>query len=249
MKEIIVPIVVPSAGRADICESHKYMANSIYCVPESEEGLYKEYLGDTEIIAHPNSVKGIADKRQWIYDKFRNVFMMDDDLTGLKKMCSRKGQSEYVSPEDGYWLVQNCANLARLAECVLFGFNCYVVPEHYTGFQPFSFSGYINGCGWGFLEGGWEKLKFNNLIKTNNDFYLSALNAHYFRKSFIDRRYCFGQDSIAKNVGGCSLLRTNETEEADYNLLRQYFGEAIHPKVIGKYMPRHKSSKTLTIPY
>lgn len=248
MKEVTVKIVIPTAGRATAITSHKYMANTIICCPQAELDQYKAHNPEAEYFPHPDSVKGIALKRQWIWDKFRNVFMMDDDLKGLKRLTQKAGETEAVDAEHGYYIIQNLANIARLAGAHLFGFNNFVRPEHYHGHQPFALTGYINGCGMGLLEGG-KLLKFNPDIKTNNDFFICALNAYHYRKCFIDKRFAFNQDSFANNIGGCADVRTNEAEESDFNILKQFFGAAIEKKTAGLFMPKHANAKNLNIPF
>lgn len=247
--EITVPIVIPTAGRAKAISSYRYVSDTIICVAESEADLYKENNPGQSWVTHPDSVKGIAEKRQWIYDQFGNVFMMDDDLTGLKKLTPKAGEKDTTTPEQANAIIQNCANLAKIAGCYLFGFNNFVRPEHYHGHTPFALSGYINGCGLRLLEGGADKLKFDKLIKTNNDFYIAGLNAFYYRKNFIDKRYAFNQDSFANNLGGCSDVRTNEAEKSDFELLEKYFGSAMQIKKHGLFRSKHAYSKRLIIPY
>lgn len=82
--EVTVKIVIPTAGRAETITSHKYVSNCIICVPAKEKSKYQEHNPEAEYVTHPDSISGIALKRQWIYEKFKNVFMMDDDLTGLE---------------------------------------------------------------------------------------------------------------------------------------------------------------------
>lgn len=249
MKELLIKVVIPTAGRAKTMTSHKYVENSIVCVPAAELGIYKEHNPDVEYITHPDTVFGIGLKRQWIYDKFRNVFMMDDDLKGLSRLTMKAGESSKISPELAYWIIQNLGNVCSLMGSHLFGFNNYVVPEQYHGHNPFSLTGYINGCGLGLLESGISKLKFCPLIKTNNDFFICGLNAFHYRKTLIDRRYCMNQDSFANNLGGCADVRTNEVEKEDFELLKMYFGDAVNLKVEGLYRSKHAHSKSMHIPY
>jgi len=245
---LIVPIVIPTKGRSKEISSHKYVDNSIICVSESEHDQYKEHNPDYEYVKHPDSIIGIAMKRQWIYDKFGDVFMMDDDLKGLARLSQKKGESQKLTGEQAYWIIQAAANMAKLTGCYLYGFNNFVRPEHYHGHTPFVMTGYINGCGLGMLKGA-KHLKFNDSIKTNNDFYICGLNAYHYRKAFIDKRYCFNQDSFGDNIGGCAEVRTNKAEKSDYEILRMYFGNAIKLKTGGNTAAKHEHSKTLEVPF
>lgn len=242
-------IVIPTKGRAKTITSHLYVSNCIICCPESEKEDYAKKCPNTEIVTHPDTLLGIGLKRQWIYEKFGDVFMMDDDLKGIMKMTAKKGESGSTTPEQAYWIIQGAGNMARLAGCFLFGFNNFVRPEHYHGHKPFALTGYINGCGIGMLREGQEHLKFNPAIKTNNDFYICGINAFHYRKSWIDKRYCFSQDSFGDNTGGCAEIRTNEVEKKDYELLRTFFGAAIKLKSGGLFASKHAYSKSLEIPF
>lgn len=248
MSEVTVKIIIPSNGRAKLITTHNYIINAIVCVAESELAEYKEHNPEVEYVTHPDSVIGIANKRQWIYDKFHNVFMMDDDLKGLKNLTSRKGEKGSIAPDQAYWIIQSTANIAKLSGCYLFGYNNFVRPEHYHGQVPFSLTGYINGAGLGMLKGA-TKLFFNDSIKASQDYWLTGLNAHYYRKAFIDRRFCIYQSSFGDTIGGCSDVRTNQAEEEDFKLLEMYFGDAIQLKKQTNTQLKHQFSKSIRIPF
>lgn len=247
---IEIKIIIPSMSRFDGMTTHKHVINSIVCVPKSQLEAYTEHYPDCEYVAHPDSVKGLAMKRQWIWEHFKNVFMLDDDLIGFHRMTTMSGESVKVPATDAYHIIQQAGNIAQLCGCVFFGFNNYVVPEHYSGHRPFSLSGYINGCGTGLLEGGLGVMSYVDFIKSNEDYWISGVNAFYFRKCFIDERYCLAQAGFANNTGGLSAIRTNVVEKEDYEILRHYFGEAIQLKKEGTgFKKRHAYSKILKVPY
>lgn len=243
-----IEVVIPTKGRADIISTHKYISNSIVCVSQSEHGLYKEKNPDMEICIHPDSVIGLPAKRQWIYEKFKNVFMADDDLKGIRRTTCKPRESDKIGPELAYEIIQNCGNLAALCGAYLFGFSNWPRPEHYHGHEPYSMTGFINGAGLGMIEGA-KELKFNGSIKASQDYWIAGLNAHHYRKAFIDRRYCMSQSSFGDNIGGCAGVRTNEAEEQDYKLLKMYFGSAIRLKKQGNTLLKHKFSKKIVIPF
>ena len=116
--------------------------------------------------------------------------------------------------------------------------------------KPVKFSGYGVGGSHGFLEG------FNMVIPdrclSGQDYFLSASNAYFHRKAFINLRYTFtSKESTFQSVGGMSDYRTLETEKKDYFLLKEYFGEAIQKK---KSTSMRKSlqneyERTLRVPF
>lgn len=243
-----VKVVIPTKGRAKTIISHNHVANCIICCPDAEAAAYKESCPDNEIVSHPDDMLGLALKRQWIMDKFGDVFMIDDDISGMTNLAKKAGEVRKVPPDKAYWIIQNCANVAKIAGCYLFGFNNFVRPEHYHGHEPYALTGYINECAIGLLSGT-PHLKFNPDIKGSGDYYICALNAYFHRKSFIDKRYCFIQDGIGNQTGGASEYRTGETEKKDFELLRFFFGDAIQPKTGGRFANRHAHSKRLRIPF
>ena len=176
-----IKIVIPSKGKAKAITTNKHVANTIVCVSESELPEYKKYNPDQEYVTHSDNLIGLAKKRNWIYHKFKKVFMMDDDLFGLSRMTQKAGETSRIKPDLAYDIIQNAGNIANMMGCYLFSFNRYVVPEHYTGHQPFQMSGVVNGCGVGLLGQGLEKLFFAENIVGSGDFFISGLNAHYYR--------------------------------------------------------------------
>lgn len=73
-------IVIPSYKRADCVLAKDLVANPIICVAESESGAYKEFNPECEIVTHPDSVKGLPAKRNWMVQHFGELFMLDDDV-------------------------------------------------------------------------------------------------------------------------------------------------------------------------
>jgi hypothetical protein len=240
---IEIKVVIPSAGRASGITTTKYIDKCILCVPESELTIYRQFNPTTEIITHPDDVKGLGNKRNWIYKEFGNVFMVDDDTKGLNRIYKVKNKK--CSPREAYDMIQYAGNIAKMMDCYLFGFNKIPNPLNYKGLKPFPMTGYINGAAIGMLEG--SVLKFSDTVTCNNDVYISLLNAFYHRKCFIDSRFCIMQNSIAKNTGGLSNVRTHNAEEKDIELLKQMFGPVI--KVVRKQNSAKQYNITLKIPF
>lgn len=238
-----IKVVIPSAGRPNRITTTKHVAGAILCVPEKQMELYQEYNKHLEIVGHPDSVVGLGPKRNWICQHFGDVFMIDDDTFGLQRLYETR--VTVCTPDEAYDMIQFIGNIARLSGCYLFGFSKYASTMNYSGLKPFSMTDYINAAGIGVLAG--SKLKFSDTIHTNNDVFISCLNAHYYHKCFIDQRFSFRQKGINKGSGGSALIRTSETEEADIKELQRYFGDTI------KIKQRPKSAKkwniTLKFPF
>lgn len=76
-------IVIPTYKRPERVISKTLVTDPILCVAQSEEAAYKEFNPDCEIVVHPDSVKGLPAKRNWIVQHFGEMFMLDDDETLL----------------------------------------------------------------------------------------------------------------------------------------------------------------------
>lgn len=224
METIKINVVIPSHKRANNVTTKNICSNIVICVPESQYSEYKEYNPNTEIITHPDSIIGLPAKRNWIMEFFGNVMQLDDDLTKFISLIDGK----HYNPDEVYDIIQYCGNMAYLIGAKLFGFNHRIIPTYYSGLQPFELSGYINGCNLGILKN--DKLKFNPKFATTEDYYISCLNAYYYRIIFKDNRFCFHQSKTFKNPGGLSEYRNLQVEEDGTKLLQQYFGDVIRVK-------------------
>jgi hypothetical protein len=220
-------IVIPTANRPDRIVSNNYFRHSNDFGMGARIPVLSVLAFRTANNTHPDKVKGLGAKRNWICDKFGTVFMIDDDIRGLQRLYSLHRKS-ICNPDEAYSIIQQCGNLAILTGCYLFGFNHFRNPAHYWGNEPYRMSGYVNGCGLGIVKGG--KLKFHPEIVACNDFYIAGLNAYHHRKCFIDNRFVFVQKKIAAEKGGLGMVRSNDTERNDILLLKENFGDIIVAK-------------------
>lgn len=63
-------IVIPTYKRPERVISKALVTDPILCVAESEEGVYREHNPECEIVTHPDSVKGLPAKRNWMVQRF-----------------------------------------------------------------------------------------------------------------------------------------------------------------------------------
>lgn len=218
-----ISIAVPSKGRFDCVSTN--VKNQILVVDKSETDLYKEFNPNFEILECPN-FNNLALKRNWILDKFKNVFMLDDDIVSVHKLYDSE-EDVFLNSEESNNIIQFAYQKALDLGIYLFGFNNSPQLVHFNAMKPFMFKGFINGCAMGVISN--EKLKFTEKTIAVEDYYINLLNAYHFRINLIDKRFCFKQKDKKTFLekGGQSTNRTLETEKQDSLFLRKTFGESI----------------------
>ena len=245
--EVKIEIVIPSMGRAERVLTKNAISHAKICVPESESRLYAEYNPELEIVTHPDSLKGLTLKRQFIHEKYPNVFMIDDDIDCISRLYVEKGENSKLDIDEAYDVVQYIGNCAKLAGAYLFGISKEVNPLSYNDHKPIELTGVLNGD-IGMLEG--SKLFFHELAKVSEDYWISAYNAYLYRYCWIDKRFAAKGKATFGNTGGCANIRTKEQEKEDTLFLRKMFGECIGMKEDTKLAKRkHEFMRTLKIPF
>ena len=247
MSAVDIKIVIPSMGRADRVLTKNAISNAILCVPEAEEAAYREHNPGIEILTHPDSLKGLTLKRQYIYEKHPNVFMIDDDIKHLGRLYVEKGEDAVLDKDEAYDIIQYIGNCAKMAGCFLFGISKECNPLAYDENHPIHLTGILNGD-IGLLDG--SKLFFHEMAKVSEDYWISAYNAYVHRYCWIDKRFSAVGQKTFGNTGGCANTRTNKQEMEDTLFLRRMFGEAIRLKE-DTMLAKRKSEfqRTLVIPY
>ena len=246
-------IVIPSHKRADRVITTRYVAGCVICIPKSQESEYKE-LNDCELITHPDSIKGLSAKRQWIYEKFGDVFMIDDDSTGMYRLyieplvAGQEREKERVDAETARELIKGVYEVSKEIGAYLYGFAPNKDQRNYDTFAPLSLKGYLGGVAFGLNRG--SKLKFDNDNATGSDYWISLLNAYYPRYCFRDMRFGFGQKNTFKSAGGLAEYRSMAVEKKNYIWLKKMFGSAIKRRkesIHGK--ASHKWQKAINLPF
>lgn len=197
----------------------------IVLVAKNEEQDYKN-IGQ-EVITHDNLIS-LSKIRQYAYNKFGDVFFVDDDITGVSKLY-QTAQSN-LAPIEIETLINNTYRQAKDIGADLYGFNNDKCPTHYNQHKPFMLKGYINGCAFGINKN--KNLYFSDRTTACESHWINLLNAYYNRICFIDKRFHFAQkpDSTFTLEGGQAGRRTLESEKEDTLFLRKMFGESVQLK-------------------
>lgn len=224
----MIPIVVPTHGRAGEVLALKPFPSATLCVAESQKDAYAAEYPDAPLLVHPDSVVGLAPKRQWIYEQLGDVFMVDDDVGSVIDMTRVHGETSVMDDALPEQIVQRAAEQCRDMGAYLFGFSQYPDPAMYKPQDPFRLKGYIGGHAMGILGG--SKLYWHPESDPVEDYWVCLLNAYYHRTAFIDRRYHFTQAETGKRVGGLAYVRSADKQEKAYKFLREHFGDAVRMK-------------------
>lgn len=244
----MINIVVPSMGRSDIVSTN--IDGQILYVPESEYQEYKE-RNTCEIMFHKDDeYKNLAEKRQGIYDKFGDVFMVDDDIDFVSRVWhSGNNRATHLSSSEVTELINTTYINSKNAGCYLFGFAASPNSKHYHPQKPIKMNQYINACAFGIIKS--EKLYFSNKTTAAESHWINLLNAYQNRKSWMDTRFHFAQkpNSTFFLKGGQTANRTIDSEKKDTLFLRRMFGQSVKLKSDKKDVKAvHKFQRTIKIP-
>jgi len=234
-------IVIPSRKRSDIFTTEIH--NSIICIDISEKKDYENF--DSEIIYH-EGLKNLAQIRQFLYKKFGDIFMIDDDIVSVERTYATT--DSILTAKEAYKIIQETYYNSKQINAKLWGFNNDPSPTHYNQHKPFMLKGYINGCAIGVNQS--EHLFFTDKTTACESHWINLLNAYYYRYNFIDKRFHFRQkkDSTFNLKGGQSGKRTLETERNDTLYLRKMFGNSIQiKKTKNKTLQLHEYQRELNI--
>ena len=222
--------VIVSHKRADTILTHKVIPNCVVCIPESQKEQYKEHNPFLEYVTHPDEIRGSSPKRQWIYEKFGDCFMIDDDIERMTSVHQDATKKAHVlAPNEIENLIEDTYEMAKDMGVYLFGFNRSANPVSYNGDCPIRTRGFITGGAYGLIKG--SKIFFPDYWDfTGDDYFLNAINAFHHRKCLIDQRFAFAFAETEHRQGGVADYRTNEKRKEAYLYLKKHFGDSIQPK-------------------
>lgn len=224
-----VPIVIPSHKRHDRVMSKKLVLNPIICVEESQKEIYQRFNPECEIVTHPDDVVGLIPKRNWMAKHFGDLFMLDDDVTLLKRLYVEKGESAAErDPARITKIINDLYDLACDLDISLFGFGNKTTPMMFDEFSWYSLSNTITGCSYGVRKN--ENVWWNEELKLKEDFWISCWMKFNERRILTDQRYSFTQQGTFASSGGLASIRNQAEEQRCILLMRKYFGETIQLK-------------------
>jgi hypothetical protein len=223
-------IVVPSYGRPGHVLTAKMLEpeNFIVLVGEDQVELYRDAQPELQIEPYPLPERDFSRKLQWIYDRWGDVICLDDDLDRMEHMEHIAGEGRcWLTKAEAMEVFRMTARDACEAGVYLFGWGDGD-PRNFDDMHPIRRVGVVGGS-MGLLAG--SKLSFNSEIRVSSDYWIAGLNAYWHRTTWIDWRFVpNGPPTTFKGAGGIASVRSMAVEEADYKVLKRYFGDAIVKK-------------------
>lgn len=242
-------IIIPSAGRSKCVVTA--ISGAVLFVPEAEADDYRRHNPSTTIETHgTDDFKNLSEKRQAIYDRWGNVFMVDDDIAFVSRLNEvGNNRGTHLKPQEIHDLIQRTAATARAAGCYLYGFHSTPNLMHFHPHKPITLTNYINACAFGLHPSPF--LYFSPRTVAAESHWINLLNAYTHRKSWSDTRYCFAQEpnSTFFKAGGQTAHRTLESEMRDTIFLRRMFGQAVKTRrTSGNGSKSHPYQRTIRNP-
>lgn len=237
-----ISIVIPSYKRHDKLVGYDYFKTARYVIPESQADAYLAGRDEKRFIVIPDSEDGnIVKKRNWILKNIpRPLVMIDDDVDKITmteggeyfKHYGRAKQMIPLSPEEAESVIIDCANLAYMWGCPMFGFNLNTDGRNYRQYKPFSLSQPILGPCSGHMD---HDLLYDEDMDLKEDYDMSLQALNKYRKILRINKYAVNADH-KDNSGGCVSYRTMERERAACKAIEKKWGtKIIHYKLDGKY--------------
>jgi hypothetical protein len=220
-------IVCPTHGRAGRVHTLGVLPDIPLCVSESQAPLYAEAHPGSELIVHPDSVVGIAPKRQWLVDRYERVMMFDDDLKHMVDLQVGPGEDARIKdPQIVRDLTTRLFDMAEGMGVHVVGFNTYLDPALYRPHRPFSLRHMVSGHCLGLIAD--ERLRLPNMPHMlTDDLYVSALAAYHDRMLLTDNRYGLAMQDTWKSDGGMATHRTWQRVVENERVMTAAFGDAI----------------------
>lgn len=235
-------IVIPSHKRHDKVLAKYLVNNPIICVEKSQEGIYREYNPDCEIVTHPDDVVGLIPKRNWMARHFGDLMMLDDDVHVVKTLLSEKGESGVLRDRDKITeIIESLYELACLMDIHLFGFTSAMSPVMYNEWGYYSLSKMITGCAYGVRYN--KNVWWNEELRLKEDFWISCYMKYKERRILTDLRYNFSQKGTFVSAGGLASIRNQEEEKRSILFIKKHFGDTI--KIKGASNNGHEKTKQM----
>lgn len=222
-------IVCPTFARAGKVKSFGVFREEdmLLVVAEHQLPEYRWAYPSARFDPHPDALDGLPLVRQWLYERFGDVFMVDDDVPAMidytGPVTAKVDRMHTVA------MVNRLADQAQQMGAYLFGFSEERNPLHYRPHKPFRLTGVVRGRAMGLLAGA--RFFFPADRSVDDEMCLCGLNAYFHRFCLVDERYAMPGDEYT--VGGLASRRNSNTLRTWVEKLQVMFGDAVTPQPMG----------------
>lgn len=223
-----VVIACPSFHRAGKVKSFGVFdaKDMVLVVHEEQLDEYRAAYPDVKLDPHPAELNGLSLVRQWMYDKYGDVFMVDDDVP---HMFDYRDRATKVPPDQARDVVYRLHDMAEEMGAYLYGCSEERNPLRYQPHRPFRLTGVVRGRAMGLRPGA--KFFFPQDRSVDDEMCLSGLNAYFHRFVVVDERYAMPGDEYTP--GGLAFRRSHDTLLDWVEKLKVMFGDAITSQELG----------------
>jgi hypothetical protein len=222
-----VTIACPSFHRAGKVKTFGVFGDDLMLVVAQHQlDEYRAAYPNARFDPHPDDLNGLPLVRQWMYDKYGDVFMCDDDVPW---MYDYRERSVKVPPDKAVDVVYRLADMAEEMGAYLYGCSEERNPLRYQPHRPFRLTGVVRGRAMGLRAGA--RFFFPAERSVDDEMCLSGLNAYYHRYCLVDERYAMPGDEYTP--GGLAYRRSHGTLLMWVEKLKGMFGDAVQSQEMG----------------
>lgn len=219
-------VAIPTYRRYDSVPSLKLFPYGVLFVSESEESKYREHYPDAEIVTHPDTIKGLTPKLNFILryaiDKgYDGVVKVDDDFK--QGVCLTPFRS-VIDNDEIYQVLESLMVMCHDSGTNLFTFNQTADIRRYEQHYPIKLFSSVRIGIYGVLLKDREPQWFDERFILKQDMDYAFQTVYKYRHMLVDYRYSFVYEKTFENVGGCSTYRNTKTEESSIDNLRRKWG-------------------------
>ena len=204
---------IPSKGRAGKVKSTDVLTQAVLYVPESEAEYYRRSNPKQEIVAIPDSVKGITRTRNWILENTTDarVVMIDDDVKnqGWVKLLSTKSKHKKMTEADWRKTAEQLFDVTEDMGWKLWGVATQSAPRSVYPYKPILTRSYITASFMGIVNDG--TYRFDESFSVKEDYEIGLRHAKQFG-GIVAARHCYWENSHWLDDGGCAEYRTGKME-------------------------------------
>jgi hypothetical protein len=223
-----VTIACPTFNRAGKVKTFTALGSDLLLVPPLHQAqLYRAAYPEARVDPHPDELKGLPPVRQWMYEKYGDLFMVDDDVPQMFDYTQER--TRRLNPPEAKTVIHRIADQAEQMGAFLWGPSNERNPLRFQPQRPFRLTGVVRGRCMGLLAGA--KFFFPQEISADDEMCVSGLNAYFHRFCLVDERYAMPGDEYTP--GGLASRRSSHTLTRWVEKLQEMFGEAITAQKLG----------------